>query len=84
MREPGKHDRTVAEPRTVADAHRLVRPHLHADRQVDIFVAVVLVGHVHVVPGPDVVADVDALVADDADALAEHAPVADRDHRFAA
>ena len=34
--------------------------------------------------GPDVVADLDALVADDADALAERAPLADRDDRVAA
>ncbi len=44
----------------------------------------VLIGDVDVVTGPDVVADLDALVADDADALAEHAAVADRDDRFAA
>ena len=49
-----------------------------------ILVAVVLVGDVHVVAGPDVVADLDALVADDADALAERAAVADRDDRIAA
>ena len=80
----GQHDRAVPEPGPGADRHRLVLPHLHADRQVDVFVAVVLVGDVHVVTGPDVVADLDALVADDADALAERAAVADRDDRVAA
>jgi acetyltransferase-like isoleucine patch superfamily enzyme len=57
---------------------------LARDGQVEVFVAVVLVGDVHVVAGPDVVADLDALVADDADALAERTPVADRDDRVAA
>ena len=44
----------------------------------------VLVGQVHVVPGPDVVADDDPFVGDDADPLAEHTAVADRDDRVAA
>ena len=76
--EPGQHDRAVAEPAAVADRDRLVLPHLGPDRQVEVFVAVVLIGDVHVVAGPDVVADLDALVADDADALAERAAITDR------
>ena len=43
----------------------------------------VLVGHVDVVAGPDVVADLDREVPDDAAALADQAPVADADHRIA-
>src|SRR5262245_41013321 len=76
----GQDDRAVPEPGAVADGHGFVGPHLHADRQVDVFVTVVLVGDVDVVAGPDVVADLDPFVADDADALAEHAAVTDRDH----
>ena len=79
----GQHDRAVPEPAATADRDRLVLPHLRPDRQVEILVAVVLVGDVHVVTGPDVVADLDAFVADDPDPLAERAPVADRDHRIA-
>ena len=51
--------------------------------RLDVLVAVVLVGDVHVVARPDVVADLDRQVADDAAPLADEAAVADRDHRVA-
>jgi hypothetical protein len=44
----------------------------------------ILIGDVDVVAGPDVVADLDAFVADDPDALAQRAAVPDRDDRVAA
>src|SRR5436853_70325 len=74
---------SIPRTRPRSDPDRLVLPQLRADGQVDVFVPVVLVSHVHVVAGPDVVTDLDPLVTDDADALAEHAAVADRDHRIA-
>ena len=58
--------------------HRLLR-----DRPVDVLVAVVLVGDVHVVTRPHVVADLDREVPDDAAALADQASVADAHHRVA-
>ena len=48
-----------------------------ARSEVEIVVAVVLVGDVHVMTGPHVVPDLDREVADDATAPSDEAPVAD-------
>ena len=83
MRGAGQHDGAVPEPRSVADRHRALGHRLPRDRQVDVLVAVVLVGDVDVVAGPHVVADLDREVADDAAALADQAAIADPHHRVA-
>src|SRR5205807_1551089 len=72
-------ERAVAQPRPRADAHRARRGELTADRLLGIDVPVVGVRDVHVMSGPHVVADLDALVADDATPLPDHAAVSDAD-----
>jgi CheY-like chemotaxis protein len=77
-------DRAGPEPRAAADADRAVYRELAANRDVQVLVAVVLVGDVDVGAGPHVVADLDALVRDDVAAPADHAAVADSQHRLRA
>ena len=77
----GQHDRAVAEPRSGADRHRPGRRELLADREVDIRVPVVGVGHVDVVAGEHVVADLDRLVRDDPAPPPDQATVTDRHDR---
>jgi hypothetical protein len=52
------------------------------DDLVGILVTVVLIGDVDVGAGVDVVTDLDVEVADDVTASADHAAVADADHRI--
>jgi dinuclear metal center YbgI/SA1388 family protein len=73
----------MAEPRSVADRHGPLRHHLLGDRQVRVGVAVVLIGDVHVVAGPHVIADDDLQMADDATPLADQASITHGDHRVA-
>ena len=54
-----QHDSTVPEPRSGADANGPLRLELARDREVGVVVPVVLIGDVDVVPGPQVVADLD-------------------------
>src|SRR4029077_9232604 len=70
-------DRPRAQPRARADADRAVDRELAADRDVRVFIAVVLVGYVDVRAGPHVVPERYRLVRDDVAAPADHAPVAD-------
>src|SRR5215472_14766912 len=79
---PWQDDYAGPEPGPRADPHGGVYRPLPPDRQVRIGVAVVLVRDVDVGPGVDVVADVDRVVRDDVAAPADHAPVADPQHRI--
>ncbi len=73
----GQDDRAVPEPGAGADGHRLGWRELLADREAPVLVAVVGVRDVDVMAGEHVVADLDALVADDSAALADEAAVPD-------
>src|SRR5581483_9072281 len=77
----GEDDRARTEPAAGADADRGVHRELPADRRVDIEVAVVLVGYVHIRPGKNVLADRHRLVRHDVRAAPDHASVADSQHR---
>ena len=70
-----------SQPAAAADQDRDVAGPLGVHHLVRILVAVVLVGDVDVGPGVDVVSDLHLEVADDVAAPADHAPVADADHR---
>ncbi len=72
-----QHDRTVPQPGARADRDRTRWRELTTDRFVDIFVAMVGIGDVHVMAGEDVVADLDRVVRDDPGALPEEHAVAD-------
>ena len=72
-------ERAVAQPRPRADAYRPRRGELPADGLDRVGVPVVGVGDVHGMARPHVVADLDALLADDAAPLPDHTAVADRD-----
>jgi hypothetical protein len=56
---PWEDHRAGADPASRADGHRLLRGGLYPDREVEVLVAVVLVGDVDVHSGVHVVADVD-------------------------
>src|SRR5262249_25765062 len=79
-RRARQHDRSVPEPRAVADHDGPRRRELTPDRRFGVEVPVVGVGDVHVMAGEDVVADHDALLAHDRRALADQRVVADRHH----
>ena len=78
-RRARQHHRAVPEPRARPDAHGAGCRELLADRERDVFVAVVGVGDVDVMAGEHVVADLDREVPDDAAPLPDEAPVADGD-----
>ena len=75
-----QHHRAEPQPRPGAHHHRTLGHDLAGDRQIEVLVPVVLVRDVDVVAGPDVVADLDRQVPDDAAPLADQAAITDRHH----
>src|SRR5699024_6858102 len=73
---PRKHDRAVPDPGAVADPHRGVDAELPADGRGRILVAVVGVGHEHVLAEPDVIADLYRLVRHDTGSHPHDRPIA--------
>ena len=76
-----QHDAAVAKPSTVTNRHRSFGHDLHRDRQIEVFVPVILISDVDMVSSPHVVADLDPQVANNPTPLANEAPVADADDR---
>jgi hypothetical protein len=77
-----QHDAAMAQPGTVADRYWPFRHDLHGNREIEVFVAVILIGDVDMMAGPNVIADLDSQVTDDATPFTNEAPVADADDRI--
>ena len=69
-----------ADPATGSDANGLVTGNLVANRYVEAFIAVVLIGDVYVHANEHVVADVDPQMTNDRCTAADEATVPDADH----